>query len=239
MWETYAWALKHFNRQHFFESSQLITPSKTHFPDQADDHIALAEKILARVKSYAGMDNWPTQLIVRYDEEQPLLPAPHISITHQLRDNSSAIVVEGQGDSLPVYYHPAQTPEPNTLIATMARSLASPLVYLAPELPPGGKENIGPATDLVAIFMGFGLFMSNTAFNYSIGSCGSCKPRGVQMLGDLTEEQMTYATALFCALKGIPKQEVLPHLKSTLRPFFKRALKEVSGSDQLAQLKAA
>ncbi len=240
MWESYAWALKHFNAEHFFHHTILVTPSKNHFPDQADDRVALAGKILGRVKQYAGMENWPTQLIVRYDDEQPLLPNPEISIAQQLRDNQSAIEITGEGNSLPVYYSPAQAPDPNILIAMMAQTLASPLVYLAPELPPGGRDNMGPARDLVAIFLGFGLFMSNTAFNYSIGGCGACKPRGIQMLGDLTEEQMTYALAIFCALKEIPKGEVLPHLKSTLRPFFKQALKEVSRrKEDLAMLRPA
>lgn len=238
MWESYAWALKHFNSEQFFTRTTLITPSKAHFPDQADTPAELAQCILGRVKKYAGMENWPTQLIVRYDDSQPLLPSPNIMPQGTLRDNQSPILIEGQGGALPVYYQPAQTPDPNILIATLAQSLASPLVHLAAELPPGGRENIGPATDLVAIFMGFGIFMSNTAFNYSIGGCGSCKPRGVQMLGDLTEEQMAYALALFCALKEIPKSEALPHLKSTLRPFFKRALKEVSSrKEDLENLK--
>jgi len=240
LWESYAWALKHFNREQFFSHAILVTPSKAHFPDQAENHIELANQILLRVKHYAGMENWPTQLIVRYDEDQPLLPSPSISTQGQLRGDNNNIQIDGEGNSLPIYYQPDQAPEPNVLIAMMAQSLASPLVHLAQELPPGGRENLGPATDLVTIFMGFGIFMSNTAFNYSIGGCGSCKPRGVQMLGDLTEHQMTYALALFCALKEVPKQDVLPHLKNTLRPFFKKALKEISARrEDIASLKAA
>jgi hypothetical protein len=62
----------------------------------------------------------------------------------------------------------------------------------------------------------------------------------VQTLGYLTEDQFVYALAIFCVLKNIENEEVEPHLKKTLRPFFKMAVKEIkkTRSDDILLLKA-
>lgn len=239
LWESYAWALRNFDRDLFHSHTVLVTPTKAHFPDSADDGAALARLILERIKEYMGLQRWPTQLIA-ISEEMTALPPPRIAITGPARGEQAMVEIE-QGQRLPIAYDPILLRQPDLLIAMMAQSLASPLAQLCPEPPPGGDENRGHATDLLAIFMGFGLFLTNNAFNYHVGGCGntSCKPKGVQLLGELTEGQMAYALALFCVLKGIPNSEVLPHLKSTVRGFFKLAVKEVSRKKgPLAQLRA-
>ena len=237
LWESYAWALRNFDRDLFYTHTELITPTKTHFYDQADDGHTLALLILERIKGYMALQKWPTQLIP-INEEMAALVAPAIEINGPTRGDQALILVE-DGQQLPIPYDPILLRQPDLLITIMAQNLASPLAQLTPEPPPGGNENRGHATDLLAIFMGFGLFLTNNAFNYHIGSCGSCKSKGVQLLGELTEGQMAYALALFCVLKEIPDNQALPHLKSTVRPFFKRALKEVRGMKaELAQLQS-
>ncbi len=237
LWESYGWALRNFDRDLFYSQTVLVTASKEHFPDQADDGSALAQLILDRIKGYTALQKWPTRLIP-ITEEMPALPSPVIAITGPARGELTTIEINND-QVLPVHYDPSLLRQPDLLIAVMAQALASPLAQLCPEPPPGGDETRGAATDLLAIFMGFGLFLTNNAFNYHIGGCGSCKPRGVQLLGELTEEQMAYALALFCVLKEIPNSVVLPQLKSTVRPFFKLAVKEVNSKrDELAQLRS-
>jgi hypothetical protein len=53
---------------------------------------------------------------------------------------------------------------------------------------------------------------------------------GVQALGYLTEEEFAYALAIFCVLKNIPGGEIEPHLKKTLRPVYRKAVKEITTS---------
>jgi hypothetical protein len=239
LWESYAWALRNFDRDLFYSHTTLVTPSKEHFPDQADDGATLAQLILDRIKGYMAMQKWPTRLIP-VSEEMPALPSPAIAINGPARGDQALIEID-HGQALPVYYDPILLRQPDLLIAMMAQTLASPLAQLAPESPPGGDETRGHATDLLAIFMGFGVFLTNNAFNYHVGGCGSCscKPKGVQLLGELTEGQMAYALALFCVLKEIPNSDVLPHLKSTVRPFYKLAVKEVNRKkNELAQLRS-
>jgi len=238
LWECFAWALRNFDRDLFYSHTVLVTPTKVHFPDQADDGATLAQLILDRIKSYMALQKWPTRLIPVTEEMPPAQPSPAIAIHGPARGDQALIEIQN-GQALPVCYDPILLRQPDLLIAMMAQTLASPLAHLVQELPPGGDENIGHATDLLAIFMGFGLFLTNNAFNYHVGGCGSCRPKGVQLLGELTEGQMAYVLALFCVLKKIPNREVLPHLKGTIHPFFKLAVKEIKRKKEaLAQLQS-
>jgi hypothetical protein len=55
----------------------------------------------------------------------------------------------------------------------------------------------------------------------------------------LSEEEATYALALFCALKGVASKQALSHLKRHLRPLLKRALREIlARQDDLERLRA-
>ena len=48
----------------------------------------------------------------------------------------------------------------------------------------------------------------------------------------LSQYDITYALAIFSYLKEIPATEVLANLKKTLRPFYKKAAKEVMSKQQ-------
>ena len=108
-----------------------------------------------------------------------------------------------------------------------AHVLAHYLGSMSKEPPPGGVENWPHITEVVAVFMGFGLMMANSAHTVSIRSCGSCAGPAVERGNALSQYDITYALAIFSCLKGIPTREVLVNLKKTLRPFYKKAAKEV------------
>ena len=55
--DCYAWALRSFGTDIFYDETLLVTPTTEHFPDQAGDPGEMASLLFARVKQYAGMDN--------------------------------------------------------------------------------------------------------------------------------------------------------------------------------------
>lgn len=236
MFDTFAWALRHFDAQVFFHETILVTPSNEHFPGSASAAQELAELIFARVKSYAGLAHWPFRVI----NETEFVPSEtRIQIEGRLR-GAKAIVPQqaAPASSLPVTYLPDHLRDPEVLIAGYAHTLAHYLGSTAPEPPPGGQENWPHVTELLAVFLGFGLMMANSAFTQKIRSCASCSGPAVERTNYLSQYDVTYALAIFCVLKDIPTRQVLPHLKSTLRPFFKKAMKEVQGKrDEIARLK--
>jgi hypothetical protein len=76
------------------------------------------------------------------------------------------------------------------------------LVAQSQLVPIGGENYFAEATEIVAVFMGFGILMSNSAYTFR-GSCGRCYNADANRHASLSEDKMIFALAIFCRLKGI------------------------------------
>jgi hypothetical protein len=140
---------------------------------------------------------------------------------------------------LVIAYNPGQLRDSEVLIADFAHMLGHYLGSMSQEPPPGGVENWPHVTEVIAVFMGFGLMMANSAHTVKIRSCGSCSGPAVERSNALSQYDITYALAIFCCLKEIPTRDVLVYLKKTLRPFYRKAAKEVmSKPEELNRIRA-
>jgi hypothetical protein len=236
LFDTYAWALRNFDGSLFRDHTVLVQPNDRFFPGRVESVEGMAQLIGDKVKEYAGIAHWPTRLV---DARQCQLQAPpQLLLEGPLRSSGGSVpaAVE-QAQQLPILYDPLLINNPEAMIASFAHTFAHYLATLAKEPPPGGEENWAHATEVVATFLGFGLLMANSAFNVRIPRCGSCAPQPLDRESFLSQYDITYALAIFCVLKAIPNNEVVPHLKSSLRGFYKRAVKEVARREEaVAQL---
>jgi hypothetical protein len=227
MYDVFAWALRNFDAQVFFQETVLVTPSNAHFPGQASGEEDMANLIFEKVKEYAGLKHWPCRLVDQHAITS--IESPRILIEGALRGSKGIVVRDVKEDNkLTVTYNPVLLNDPQIFIASYAYTMAHYLGLLAQETPPGGEENRPHVTELLAVFLGFGLMMANTAFTSTVRSCGSCAKPGLERTNYLSQYHVTYALAIFSSLKGLEHKAVLGHLKKTLHPFFKRALKEVN-----------
>ena len=71
------------------------------------------------------------------------------------------------------------------------------------------------------------MMMADSANTAKIRSCSSCSGPAIERENFLSQFDITYALAIFCCLKGIPVSDAVKNLKSSLRPFFKKAMKDV------------
>ena len=217
--QTFNWCLDHFDARFFYEQSQLVIPSNKHFPGRVDSPHEMAELIFARVKEYAGMAHWPLELAPA--GSYPLQPPVKIQLEGPVRGGSAPLP---DAPRISLSYDPAQIRNPEALIASYAHTLAHYLGATASRPPPGGAEHWPYATEILAIFLGFGLMFANSAFVFQ-GGCGSCATAG--RAAYLSEYEATYALAIFCVLKQIPPTHVTRYLKKHLRGFCKRAMREI------------
>ncbi len=220
------WCLANFDAGFFHQHSVLVEPSNEFFPGRVDSVQGMAELIFDRVKAYAGVSHWPTR--VSDMNACAIEQQPKIVIEGSLRDP------DGQQDmSLPdeqrliIPYNPQQVSNPEGLIATFAHTLAHYMGQMAKEPPPGGVEYWPHATELLAIYLGFGLMFANSAYTFR-GGCGSCYNPNATRDAYLTERQSTYALAIFAVLKNLPNASVNKHLKSHLRGFYNKASKQIA-----------
>lgn len=223
--DAFAWSLENFDADYFYRHTVLVQPSNEFFPGRADSTQAMAEMIFSRVKSYAGVAHWPTRVA---DFSACMIPTqPAIQITGNLRDPDGEPPAEISDDtSLLIPYNPQQVSNPEGLIASFAHALAHYLGQMARTPPPGGAEFWPHVTELLAIYLGFGLMFANSAYTFR-GGCGSCYNPQANRDAYLTEPQSVYALAIFSVLKGLSDKDVTRHLKGHLRGFYKNATREV------------
>ena len=234
LFESFAWALRNFDADVFYNETVLVIPSNDFFPGRENSVHGMASLIFEQVKGYAGLKHWPTLLL---DYNNCMIEPSRVEIRGALRGARGVEQAKGQeladdANRVLVTYNPDQVLNPEALIATYAHQLAYQLGTFANEQPPGGEQNLPHVTEVLAVFMGFGLMFANSAFTFQTGGCGSCKRPGANRSSYLSQYDTTYALAIFSVLKQIPNNKVLPHLKKSLRPFYKKAVKEIRSREE-------
>ena len=224
MFDVYAWALRNFDPAMFREETFLVTPSNKHFPGRANSPDEMANLIFDRVVVYAGMTHWPLKLVP--PGSCILEPAAEVPVVAGARGSRAVAAAESPA-SLTLSYDPDYLNNPEAMIAVFAHTLAHYLGASANEPAPGGTDNWPHVTEILAVFLGFGLMFANTALVLPRGGC--CGGAVVRRQAYVSQHDITYALAIFSALKGVPQKEVLQHLKKPLRGHFKQALREING----------
>ncbi len=93
-------------------------------------------------------------------------------------------------------------------------------------------------TDLTAIYLGYGVFLSNTRFEFSQFTNADTQGWQAQGAGYLPEADMVFATALFMKIKHMPMEIATPHLKPRLQKMLKKAFRQLDGyTDEIEQLR--
>lgn len=217
--QQFDWIAQQFDGDFFKQTTVLVLPDNNHFPGKADSHQSMAQLLFDQVKHYAGLSHWPTLLLnlaqhsPQQDDQQQKLPLT-------LQQGQQLATVECP--PLRVYFNPAQVNEPQAMISSFAQSLANALAQQT-EQPPAIEPQQWPLlVELVAIYLGFGVPMTNSAFAFA-GGCGSCGKRAAQRQAFLSQDEALFALALFCQLKQIENSTVVPQLKPHLKKLYKRA----------------
>ena len=187
----------------------------------------MAEAVFARVRGYAGMAEWPCELQVQEADPNPVV-APTLLVKNS--PSSPAGTFRATESGALITYHPDRVDDPMSLVATFAHELAHYRTVGFSEPPPGGWEVWEHATDLAAVFLGFGLFLANSRFNFSQFSDGQTMGWRWQQQGYLSEPEILHMHAIRCVLLGTPERDTLGHLKPALRGIYKRVQREVAGS---------
>lgn len=232
LFDVYDWCLKNFDAAEFASGTVLVLPSNDFFPGRENSVQGMAELMFERVRYYAGMAHWPVRLV-----NQSWCPssAETLPLTMDGTKRGGEPLVGDLTDDqiLPVGYDAALINNPEALIASFAQALAQYLAAASRTPAPGGVENWGQATEVLGVFLGFGVMFCNTAFVFKNNKCGSCGGANAERRNYLSEHDITYALAIFCTLKQIEISAVSPHLKKSLRGFFKKSMKDVQGRDEL------
>ena len=189
----FAWLLRHSGGYAKFLETTLVLPTEAHFPDRGlKGHAAIAA-LFRRVRDHAGMADWPCTV-------EPVSETPRVET--------------GDSGRIPVFTYPRERIEPVALVANFARDFARYLVATIDEPPPGGEELREPAMELGAVFIGFGVFLANSAM---------CEQPQA-----MNEGELVHALALFCLLQRTPAEAADEHLNPHLRKYLRLAVRDLA-----------
>ncbi len=232
--EAYKWLLRNFGGDTFYKQTSLILPTEVFFPELFNSREKVAETIFKYVQKYAGMGTWPCELKAQdYDAEPKVAPS---IITQGVDYHPLGSFSDKNPEKIVITYNPSLISRPYQLIATFAHEFAHYLTTTCMEKPPGGWENLELATDVAAVFMGFGIFMANSVFTFTqyadeeVNGCFSSRS------GYLSEEVMSFALGIFIKLKEIKPYKIYKYLDPNIKGFLIQSLEELNGAEDYMAL---
>ncbi len=229
----FQWLLKHTGGIHPYRRRRLILPTREFFPHDGSQGHAFAEMLFQQVKVHAGMADWPTQLQCQEADPNTLV-SPQAFVQGLKPSPAGTFRALKEGGAL-ITYNPQQLHNPMSLVATFAHELAHYRTAGFPEPPPGGWEVWEPATDIAAVFLGFGIFAANSRFHFTHFNNGSTSGWRWQHQGYVSDVEVLHMHAIVSKTLGAEVRETLPHLKSALRGIYKRVYKDISAPEAIAQ----
>lgn len=228
IFETWRWLFQSFGgAQEFLDSTPLVVPTEQFFPIEATGDHTFAREMFNRVLRYARLEDWRFELALDDRGDVAEILKQHTHGMTSAPENLEPDAPLEEGDSLPMLYSLKDLEDPIGLVAQLARSLSFYLLQTAPDPPPGGDDNFDYAVDVGAVFLGFGVFTANAAFQFKQLEEGLLTGWGYSRQGSLEEPEIGYALAVFGTLLDLPDREVKGHLKKNPWTFYKKARKDV------------
>lgn len=237
LFEAFAWALRNTDRDIFFRHTGLVTPSNEHFPDRIEEPAQLPRVLFERVRGYAHMAQWDCELVMQ-EPDPELQVARTLIIQNAEHPPAGTFSYSGETRQARISYNPRLLRQPERFIATMAHELAHYLGAGIAEPPPGGEEYHEHATDVLAVYLGFGLFQLNSTFSFRQYTDTATGTQGwsTQRLGYLSPAESAFALAIFCSLKGIAPKQARRYLSQPQLGLFGKAMQAMQA--HRAQLQA-
>jgi len=179
-----------------------------------------AAELFTSVKTMAGMADWDCIL----EQGDPLREDVQPGLAGEESGAHALGVFEITDDTPVIRYLPSLLNDPAALTATFAHELAHLLTHGLGD-PPGGHDLHEHATDCAAAYLGFGVFLANSARQFEQFQDGLMHGWRSQTSGYLSEGALVTATAIFVRLFGIDPAPASNALKTYLRSDFAKTLK--------------
>lgn len=195
--------------------SPLFLPRHEHFPDPYAGTDADVQMLLQRVCVYMDLD--PTVI------ELSIFSAQNPIHTHPLFIGSSpgaAGYYEDLGGRYRIWIEESLLHDPLVLVATMAHELCHVHLLGHQRIPPE-TEDQEPLTDLLTVYLGFGLITANAVVRDRNLNQGAFGMWVMSRHGYLTMQDYGYALALFARARD----EFSPAWARELRPDVRAAFK--------------
>jgi hypothetical protein len=223
---------KMLGRQRMLEA-HVVLPDATHFPDLYDTSEAAAEKMFCRICDYMQVDRCQIDLEVFADETAELRQLmPYWSGGTGKCAAGIYMHPEDTAKKMVVALRHSQMDDPLSVVATLAHELGH-VILLGRGLIDHDAQDMEPITDLVTVFLGFGIFNANCAGRFKQWQDNRKQGWSMQRLGYLPEEVYGYALARFAHERHEHKPKWAVHLSTNVRNYFKKSADWLKNSEAM------
>ena len=234
--DTWRWMLEEKGGLPDLKRAQLVLPTPAFFPaTELTGHDRVAH-IFERIKDLAGLGDWPCRLLAQPDRGG-LTVNPVTAL--KARRSAPAGTYLREGNIAEISYDPKLVADPWGLVATLAHELSHYFFDGYRKMPPGGAEGIEPATDLGVVYLGFGLFAANSAFQFQQTQDFQSQGWSYSRLGYLKEREWVFALAVFLVLREIDPKPATAHLKPHFASQLKRTIRYLNDNPAIGASIAA
>jgi hypothetical protein len=178
-----------------------------------------APELFEAVRDLAGMREWPCGL----EKVEVSQASPDLAL---IEEGGACGTFSFEGGEAVIRYSSTMLANPDALIGTLAHELCHYLLADAGD-PPGGPDLMEYSTDCAAAYLGFGVFLANSARQFEQWTTGGMQGWRASSAGYLSEQSLVTATAMFAALHGHDTGPAADALKSYLKSDFKKANKAI------------
>jgi hypothetical protein len=202
--------------------AKVILPDAEHFPDPYDKSEFAADKMLCRICNYMKVDRTQLSFEIFPDETEELKEMlPYWKGSH---NGCAGLYVHPDDEShrMVVALRSSQLDDPVALVATLAHELCH-VILLGGDLMEHSVKDMEPMTDLLTVFLGFGIFNANCAARLTKWQNDRKQGWSMQRLGYLPEEIYGYALARFAHERAERRPEWTKHLSTNVRSYFRKS----------------
>ena len=219
---TFKWLIGEFGD---LSESLLVLPTPEFFPSATSRKRVPARLLFDDVRRAAGLHEWACEL--REGESGRAIDAGNAHLIRHEGPNppcGTFSIEEGKdGRFAVITYNPEMENDQQSLVATFAHELGHYLMATARGTPPGGWELHELHTDLAAVYLGFGIFMANSAWSFGQFQSGGMQGWASRTQGYLSESALVTALAIYLRLVGRPPADAAPHVEDYLRKVLRNA----------------
>jgi len=219
------WLLDYLDDLKQLRGFPLVLPNMAFFPSTRKEGHERAEYYFRAVAALCGTAEWPFDLVPQQEGVNPKLGPP--AVVQNVEPEPHGTFSFRPGQRLKVSYDPGLLEHPVNLIATFIHEIAHAILMGIGQEVPGGPEMEEFATDVATVFLGFGVFGANSAFEFQPYSDVGSGTQGwsMQNSGYLTEAEWAFAIAIFLSLRDERMAPLAEWLKPTPRTLLKQSMR--------------
>ncbi|HEY5721217.1 MAG TPA: hypothetical protein VIT45_02750 [Allosphingosinicella sp.] len=207
----------------------LVLPTSDFFPAPSGGTPRITA-LFDNVRNAAGMADWPCELRSGR-ESRPAQVGFALLLKHEGAEAPCGTFEVEAPDGVRkvvITYNPSLADDTDAMIATFGHELGHYLMSKAKSDPPGGWDLHELHTDLAGVWLGFGIFLANSAKNFRQFQSGGEMGWESRSQGYLSEGALVTALAIFQRLRGEDPLAPSRWLKDYLRTDLKNAAKALA-----------